>query len=245
MYNVSSLSKTLISMNSLPFKNSVIKNNIPSDSFFEVNTNFKNIESDYNKAKETFNKELNSNIDSLKKSSKDLKKTDFNFSKDDLTEEKKDGKTVTKKSDKLKDTLKKIGNFLSDRNDINDFLKENKEISKRVSNLHNSFSDTIYKSKQLSEIGIHVDRDGNMKVDEDKLADSLVKDSKKTEDIIKNLVDKTIDKTTSLESQKEKLFPNISAMMGKDYDRAKTYTGQSLLNIASYSYLGNMFEMYA
>jgi len=207
----------------------------------------KDLLSTYNTTKNTFNRELDETISALKSSSRAVKNFDFKVGADAVTKTEtlgEDGEKVisTKYSDKLTDALKTVENFLSDYNDAINFFDDNSSVSKRVSNLAKNFSDTTYFAKNFSEIGIVTAKDGTMKIDEDKLVESLTENPQKVSRILNGLSDRADRKISTVTSMQKNLFPTAKNMLGKDFGIAQAYSGRGLLNTNYYSNVGNLLN---
>ena len=140
--------------------------------------------------------------------------------------------------------MKKVENFLSDYNDAIDFFNDNSSVSKRVSRLATNFSDTTYFAKNFSEIGIVTAKDGTMKIDEDKLVDSITKNPSKVSRILESLSDRADRKISTANAMRDNLFPSAKNMLGNSLSTAQAYSGRGFLNMNSYSNVGNLLNMF-
>ena len=159
----------------------------------------------------------------------------------------KNGGTVTtslNKSD-LDDALKAVKNFVSAYNDTIDFFSENSGISKRVSRMAQVFGDTTYRAKSYESIGISVNSDGSLKVDEEKLTKAISDSPGNVSNILGKggLAGKAESHISTANSQSSLLFPSAKAMLGDQLNTAAIYTGKSYQNITSLNNVGNLINM--
>jgi len=85
--------------------------------------------------------------------------------------------TLDSSNSSTSDIVDSITSFVSDYNDATELFSDNSDISTALSGLATSFSDgTTDSSDLLSSIGITVDEDGKMTVDEDTLTDAVEND---------------------------------------------------------------------
>lgn len=210
--------------------------------------------SSYESTRKDFNEDFSSKMDDLSKSLKTLKSTDFNVGKDALTKKEvtttdKDGKTTTstqtEMSDGLKTALKNVKDFVSSYNDTVSFMKDNASISKRMGRVSEMFADTSYRASNYNSIGISVGKDGSLTVDEDKLANAITNSPDKVSRIMgkDGLAGKTESHISTANAQKDKLFPSVESLFGKELKTAQVYTGSAMLRMNGYANVGNFFNM--
>lgn len=210
--------------------------------------------SSYESTRKDFNEDFSSKMDDLSKSLKTLKSTDFNVGKDALTKKEvtttdKDGKTTTstqtEMSDGLKTALKNVKDFVSSYNDTVSFMKDNASISKRMGRVSEMFADTSYRASNYNSIGISVGKDGSLTVDEDKLANAIINSPDKVSRIMgkDGLAGKTESHISTANAQKDKLFPSVESLFGKELKTAQVYTGSAMLRMNGYANVGNFFNM--
>ena len=226
------------------FRKSSNKNSAQNLNFSSMTSSAKDLLETYNTTKNTFNSEFDEKISALKNSAKNVKNFDFNVGENSVEKVEKIGENgekifETKYSEKMTDALKTVENFLSDYNDAINFFDENSSVSNRVKNLSMSFSDTKYFSKNYSEIGVEVAKDGTMKIDEEKLVDAINKNPQKVSRLMENLSNRAERKISSANSQKNNLFPSARQMLGKNYTSA-LYGKNNLIN--SYENVGNLIN---
>ena len=142
--------------------------------------------------------------------------TNWNTQKNNLNTEFSDAMANLKKSasevkniENAEDATKTVENFLSDYNGAINFFAENNSASSRFGRLQNNFSDATYFAKNYAEIGIEVAKDGTMKLDAEKFAETAEKNSQKVSRTLKNLASRTESKISAANLQKNKLFPAV------------------------------------
>ena len=229
-----------------------------------ISSNVSSLLSSYDTAKQTFYDEFDTTMNDLQKSSDKIKSFDFNVGQNAITTKEsvdEDGNkiTTTEQSDKLKEAITAVKDFVNDYNDSLKFFSDNSEVSKRVGRMNTLFADTTYRRSSYESIGISVGGDGKLTVDEDKLASVLVKDSEEAakhadEDResfsrVANvlgkdgLAGKADSHISTANSQKESLFPSVQSMFGKDLATAAMYTGSSYRNMSAYNNVGSLINM--
>lgn len=211
-----------------------------------INTSTKELISSYSEARDSFYEEFDDAMGALKDSAAAIKKMDFKVGENAVTtKENEDGTTTTKKSDELVAALKAVEKFASDYNDAIDFFSDNRDVSKRVSRMQSVFSDTTYRSGSLESIGIQVNsKTGKMSIDEDKLTKAITESPEKVSSVLgKNgLADKAESHVGIANSQRDRLFPSVTSMIGSDLKSSSVYSGSSLLNISKYASMGSFLN---
>ncbi|MBR1728912.1 MAG: flagellar filament capping protein FliD [Selenomonadaceae bacterium] len=215
-----------------------------------ISSNVSSLVKSYDDTKNTFYDEFDETISALKKSAENIKGYNFNVGEDALkTSENvnEDGEkvTTTTKSAALTDALKAVEEFASNYNDTIDFFKNNSDVSKRVSRMAQTFADTTYRRANYQSIGLQIDSDGKMKIDEDKLAKAITEDPDKVSSILgkDGLAGKAEDHISLASSQRDRLFPSAQTLIGKDLTSAAIYTGTSYRNMSNYANVGNLINM--
>ncbi len=200
----------------------------------------------YDSTAKAFKTEFSDTMSDLSKASADIKKINFDVGgKSALTQTtSEDGTVTTTKSSELVDALKGIEDFASKYNDAIGFFKDNADLSKYMKNIANTFSDTTYRAKQFSGIGIVVGNDGKMKIDEDVLTKALTENPSKVgrllgKDGLAGMADRHI---SFAKSQQNRLFPSISSALGINGKSSSLYSSNSLMRMSGYSSLGNLFN---
>ena len=216
----------------------------------EIKSGVASVIESYDEAKSTFYSEFDDAMSALKKSAKEVKNYDFKVGENAITEETstdEDGRniTTTKYSDKMKDALKTVQGFVDNYNSSIKFLSDNSSVSTRVSRLANSFSDATYRAKDYSSIGINVKSDGTLEVDEEKLANSIVKDPSKVSRLVGSdgLAAKADSHVYQANSQRDRLFPSAKAMLGDQLSAAELYTGGTYARMTSMNSVGNLINV--
>ncbi len=200
----------------------------------------------YDSTAKAFKTEFSDTMSDLSKASADIKKINFDVGgKSALTQTtSEDGTVTTTKSSELVDALKGIEDFASKYNDAIGFFKDNADLSKYMKIIANTFSDTTYRAKQFSGIGIVVGNDGKMKIDEDVLTKALTEKPSKVgrllgKDGLAGMADRHI---SFAKSQQNRLFPSISSALGINGKSSSLYSSNSLMRMSGYSSLGNLFN---
>ncbi|MBR1420371.1 MAG: flagellar filament capping protein FliD [Selenomonadaceae bacterium] len=218
-----------------------------------INSNVKNLLSSYDTTKETFQMEFDDAMSDLSKAASKMKGYDFSkaaaagVGTSTTTVDEKTGETTTtvNRPEAMKDALKTVQDLVDKYNSAIDFFNDNSEVSKRVSNMSKTFSDTTYRSALYDQVGITVGSDGKLTVNEDKLAAKIVEDPSKVSRILgqDGLAGKAQDHVSFANSQRDKLFPSVQSMFGDQLSSASMYTGTAFRNMNSISNVGNLLNM--
>lgn len=229
------------------FRQTATQKNNSTNYLNNITSGAKDLISTYNSTQNKFSSEFEEKISALKNSSRAIKNFDFAVGEDALTTTEnisESGEKIisTKYSDKLTDALKSVENFLSDYNDAINFFNDNSSVSRRVSNLAKNFSDTTYFAKNYSEIGIVTAKDGTMKIDEDKLVESITNNPQKVSRIMKGLSDRADKKISTATSMQKNLFPTARHMLGKNISAANFYGSSGFLKSNSYLNIGSLLN---
>jgi hypothetical protein len=202
---------------------------------FNIRSNMSDMLKSHASTSKTFYGEFDATMDDLKSSADKVSKIDFSkLSKADLTETTDaEGKTAYKRSEALTKAVDSVKSLVSDYNDSIKFFQDNNSVSKRVGNLATTFGDTTYRSGGLSAIGIKVESDGQMTVDEDKLTKALTENQIMAEAVLgkDGLAGKADRHVDFANSQRDKLFPSAKSMLGGEMTVTGLYTGKTLQNI--------------
>lgn len=231
-------------------------NGINAQNVYDIKQSAAELVSSYDDAKKTFTAEYNSTMDDLKKAVNNFDKINFNVGEDALTKSTKtvtdkDGKTTTETvlnmNGDLKSAMKGVTDLVNGYNDAIDLFKDNEAISDRMKTVGNMFKDTTYRAGNYSEVGISVKSDGKLEIDEEKLAETIVKNPDKVSRILGNdngLAAKADSHINIANIQKDKLFPSIESMFGGQLKTASAYTGKAMLAMNKYSNMGEIFNSY-
>ena len=214
-----------------------------------VRSSLNDMVKDYNATKKTFYTEFNETINDLKKSTANLQKMDFNVGADALqitqtVNEDGTTSTVLNKSDKLTDVMKGVEDFVTNYNDAIKFFSDNASVSKHVKNLSSIFADTNYSAKSAANIGIKINSDGKMEIDEEKLAKSISENPTRTDAVLSTLANKSERHISFAKAQQNRLFPSMSTMLGGSFKSASVYSGNSLMRISNYSMTGSLLNFF-
>lgn len=229
---------------------------INAQNVYDIKQSAAELAASYDDAKKTFTAEYNSTMDDLKKAVNNFDKINFNVGEDALTKSTKtitdkDGKTSTETvlnmNSDLKSAVKGVTDLVKNYNDAIDLFKDNEAISERMKTVGNMFKDTTYRAGNYSEVGINVKSDGKLEIDEEKLAETIVKNPDKVSRILGNdngLAAKADSHMNIANIQKDKLFPSIESMFGNQLKTASAYTGKAMLAMNKYSNMGEIFNSY-
>ncbi len=259
--NQSSISKLWSSFNSF-------KSNADSSlsGLSMISSNVSSLVKSYDDTKNTFYSEFDDTMNNLQKSSDNIKNYNFNVGANALTTTEtvdEDGnKTTTKtRSEELTAALKAIEQFASDYNDAIDFFNNNSDVSKRIGRMATMFSDTTYRSGNYNSIGLQIQSNGKIKIDEDKLTKVLTEDANNYAKAVENgdsgnftsrvanilgkegLAGKADNHIAVANGQRNYLFPSAETLIGKDLSSAAIYTGSSYRNMSNYQSVGNLINM--
>ena len=195
--------------------------------------------SEYDSAKKQFSKEYDSAMGDLAKAAKTLQNTNFDVAPQDASEEDVEKNT--------KAAVNAVQDFAKKYNETISFLKDSKDVSKRVAALGNSFNDASYFAQSLSTAGISVKSGGELSVDTEKLTKALKENPKAVENALgKNgFAGRTANKVDNAQRQSEKMFPSVSSMMGASVAEAKRmYSADTIGRSMSYENVGSLLNMY-
>ena len=145
----------------------------------------------------------------------------------------------------MQGALDTVKDFVNDYNDSIKFFQSNSSVSNRVGKMASNFGDTTYRSSLYEQIGINVNKDGTLEIDEEKLANSIAKDPSKVSRILgkDGLAGKAEQHANTANSQRNNLFPNAKSMLGSQMDQVALYTGKSMINMTMISNIGNLVNM--
>ncbi|MBR3051990.1 MAG: flagellar filament capping protein FliD [Selenomonadaceae bacterium] len=217
----------------------------------EVNSNLKAVLASYDDAKTAFSSEFKETMSDLSSSAAKVKEYNFQVAGDDAistkTETDKDGNvtTTTTYSKELQAAIDTVKNFVDDYNSAVNFFGDNSSVSKRVEMMATTFSDTTYRASSLATIGLTVNSNGSMTINEAKLAETIVNDPGKISSVLgkDGLAGKAESHVTFANSQADKLFPTAQAMIGDQLETASVYTGKAYRNMTAASNMGNLINM--
>jgi flagellar capping protein FliD len=154
-------------------------------------------------------------------------------------------------TDKIEENTKAavgaVQDFAKKYNEAVSFLRDNKDVSNRVSALSNSFNDAGYFAKSLSKIGVTVKSTGELSVDTDRLTKAMKDDPKSVENILgkDGFAGRTEKKVENAQRQSDKMFPSVSSMMGSSVsDAQRMYSANTVNRSMAYESLGSLLNMY-
>ena len=231
-----------------------------------ISSNVSSLVASYDSTKKTFYNEFDDTMSNLQKSSDNIKNYDFNVGANALTTSEStdaDGNktTTTTRNEALTAALKAVEQFASDYNDAIDFFNNNSDVSKRIGRMGTMFADTSYRNGNYNSIGLQIQSDGKIKIDEEKLTKVLTEDADNYAKAVENGEDRTFRSRvaevlgkdglagkadahiSTANSQRDRLFPSADTLIGKDLSAAALYTGTSYRNMTNYQSLGNLINM--
>ena len=145
----------------------------------------------------------------------------------------------------MQSAMKTIQDFVDDYNSSIEFFQDNNSVSARVGRMAELFGDTTYRAQSYESIGINVQNDGTLAVDQEKLARAIVDNPEKVSSVVGDggLADKAESHVNVANSQRSQLFPSAQAMFGQELSTASFYTSGAYLSMNSFSNLGNLVNM--
>ncbi len=145
----------------------------------------------------------------------------------------------------MQSAMKTIQDFVDDYNASIEFFQDNGDVSARVGRMAELFGDTTYRAQSYESIGINVQNDGTLAVDQEKLAHAIVDNPERVSNVIGDggLADKAESHVNVANSQRSQLFPSVQSMFGQELSTASFYTSGAFLNVNSFSNLGNLVNM--
>lgn len=216
----------------------------------EIKSGVASVMSSYDTAKETFYDEFDETLSNLSSSAEKIKNYNFDVGEDPITKTEstnEDGEkvTTTKYSKSMQDALDTVKKFVEDYNSTINFLSDNSSVSKRVSRMAQNFGDTTYRSANYESIGISVNSDGTMKIDEEKLANTIANNPSKVSSVLgkDGLAGKAESHISMAKGQRNNLFPSAKTMLGDQLSAAALYTGGAYASMTSISNTGNLLNM--
>ena len=136
-------------------------------------------------------------------------------------------------------TIDAIKKFADSYNKTLSFLNENKDVSTAVSDLAYSFATTRFQSGALSKIGIAVDMNGALSVNESKLSQALKQNPQDVEKILggaSGIASNAYGKTVNAMNNSRNLYPQSvgvsysNYMYGRDQSYVNAYTNGMFLS---------------
>ena len=216
----------------------------------EIKSGVASVMESYDTAKQTFYDEFDEAISNLSSSAKKVKEYNFDVGENPITKTEstnEDGEkvTTTKYSKSMQDALDTVKKFVDDYNSTINFLSDNSSVSKRVSRMAQNFGDTTYRSANYESIGISVNSDGTMEIDEEKLADTIANNPNKVSSVLgkDGLAGKSESHVSMAKGQRDNLFPSAKTMLGDQLSAAALYTGGAYANMTAIANTGNLLNM--
>lgn len=144
--------------------------------------------------------------------------------------------------------LKAVEEFVDRYNQAAKFFAQHQDVSEHVASLASVFDDASRSVSTLSAIGVTSDEEGTLRVDTERLEESLRERPESVEyalgaDGLAGRAEKSIDLASF---NRDKLFPSISSIIEANRDAAKSmYSGQAARAQDDYASRGSMLNMYS
>lgn len=145
----------------------------------------------------------------------------------------------------MQSALRTVQDFVDNYNSSIEFFQDNSAVSSRVGRMAEVFGDTTYRATSYQAIGINVNDDGTLAIDQEKLAKAIVDNPGQVSSTLggTGLADKAESHVNVANSQRSQLFPSAQSMFGEELSTASFYTSGAYLNMTAASNLGNLVNM--
>ena len=145
----------------------------------------------------------------------------------------------------MQSALRTVQDFVDNYNSSIEFFQDNSAVSSRVGRMAEVFGDTTYRATSYQAIGINVNSDGTLGIDQEKLARAIVDNPGQVSSTLggTGLADKAESHVNVANSQRSQLFPSAQSMFGEELSTASFYTSSAYLNMSAASNLGNLVNM--
>ena len=145
----------------------------------------------------------------------------------------------------MQSAFKTVNDFVESYNGTMAFFNENAAVSPVNGKIAEVFADTKYRASSYESIGINVNNDGTLAVDQEKLAQAIVDNPERVADTLgkTGLSDKAQSHVDFANSVRSQAFPGAQAMFGDQLSSASFYTSGAYLNLNSFSTVGNLVNM--
>ena len=214
-------------------------------SIMDIANQARNLRKSYAETSSKFYAEYDSNMRDLRKSAGKVSGMDYQLSSSDITTNADGSKSY---SDKLKTAIGNVKDLVSQYNETNDFLRDNKSLGKGVQQLTTDFSDTTYKADSYAKMGITVDaKTGKMKVNEDRLARALTSSPAQSEAILgrDGLAGRADRHAQYAQMARSRVIPSMEQAIGSQLNYASNMlNGRSLPTMQRYSNMLNLFSIF-
>ena len=214
-------------------------------SIMDIANQARNLRKSYAETSSKFYAEYDSNMRDLRKSAGKVSGMDYQLSSSDITTNADGSKSY---SDKLKTAIGNVKDLVSQYNETNDFLRDNKSLGKGVQQLTTDFSDTTYKADSYAKMGITVDaKTGKMKVNEDRLARALTSSPAQSEAILgrDGLAGRADRHAQYAQMARSRVIPSMEQATGNQLNYASNMlNGRSLPTMQRYSNMLNLFSIF-
>ena len=214
-------------------------------SIMDIANQARNLRKSYAETSSKFYAEYDSNMRDLRKSAGKVSGMDYQLSSSDITTNADGSKSY---SDKLTTEISNVKDLVSQYNETNDFLRDNKSLGKGVQQLTTDFSDTTYKADSYAKMGITVDaKTGKMKVNEDRLARALTSSPAQSEAILgrDGLAGRADRHAQYAQMARSRVIPSMEQAIGNQLNYASNMlNGRSLPTMQRYSNMLNLFSIF-
>ena len=214
-------------------------------SIMDIANQARSLRKSYAETSSKFYAEYDSNMKDLRKAAGKVGGMDYQLDKSDITTNADGSKTY---SDRLKSAISNVKDLVSEYNETNDFLRENKSLGKGVGQLTTEFSDTTYKADSYAKMGITVDaKTGNMSVNESRLARALTDSPAQSEAILGRggLAGRADRHAQYAQMARSRVIPSMEQAIGSQLNYASNLlNGRSLPTMSRYSNMLNLFSIY-
>ena len=147
-----------------------------------------------------------------------------------------------------KDSVGTVETFADRYNNLTEFLKDNKDVSERVSSITSALKDASRSVGAFSAIGITADANGKLHVNATRLAASLKDRPESVEYVLgKGGLAGRAKKSIKLAAfNQDKLFPSVSSAMGREDNPVKSmYSPKAVAAQNDFKDRGSMLNLYS
>lgn len=141
-----------------------------------------------------------------------------------------------------KESLNDIKQLINSYNDTLHFFNKNKSLSQENMNIYTALKEITYPPLSYESIGIQIDINGKLRINENKLINAINNTPNTVNNILTGLMNSTNNQLNIINSQYDKLFPEIQKTIGNEMLTTSFYTSGAYLQAASYINLGNIIN---
>ena len=149
-----------------------------------------------------------------------------------------------KLNENITESFNDIKQLINSYNHTLNFFNQNKDLSIQNNNIYNSLKEITYPPIIYESIGINVDSSGKLQINKNELENAINNTPTKVNNILIGLISQTDNQLCIIDSQYNKLFPEISTMLGYEMHATSFYTSGAYLRVAAYINLGNIVNFY-